>query len=80
MTDRRAGRISFDAIASQYDAARPEYPPELYDTLVERTGITKDSRLLEVGPGPGIATRAMARRGYRITALELGENMAAVAR
>ena len=59
--DRRAGRISFDAVAAQYDAARPEYPPELYDTLVELTGITKESRLLEVGPGPGIATARVGR-------------------
>ncbi|HEY1739979.1 MAG TPA: class I SAM-dependent methyltransferase, partial [Acidimicrobiia bacterium] len=51
-----------------------------YDTLIDRTGITNESRLLEVGPGPGIATRALARRGFHITALELGENMAAVAR
>ena len=78
--DRRAGRISFDEVAEQYHAARPVYPAELYDTLVELTGIDRDSRLLEVGPGTGIATRAMAERGFRITALELGEHMAEFAR
>ncbi|HEY3832749.1 MAG TPA: class I SAM-dependent methyltransferase [Acidimicrobiia bacterium] len=80
MTDRRAGRISFDAVAEQYGAARPEYPPELFDTVVEITGITTDSRLLEMGPGTGIATRVMAERGFHITAIELGDHMAAVAR
>jgi SAM-dependent methyltransferase len=77
--DRRARGTSFDAIAQDYEDARPEYPTALYDTLVDLTGITGSSRLLEVGPGPGIATRAMAQRGFHITALELGENMAAVA-
>jgi SAM-dependent methyltransferase len=35
---------------------------------------------LEIGPGPGKATIPMARRGFRITALELGANLAAEAR
>ncbi len=78
--DRRAGRISFDAVAQQYHGARPRYPDELYDKLVELTGIDEDSRLLEIGPGTGIATRAMAERGLHITALELGEHMAEFAR
>jgi SAM-dependent methyltransferase len=33
-----------------------------------------------VGPGTGIATLELARRGYAIDAIELGENLAAVAR
>src|SRR5687768_11812050 len=31
------------------------------DTLVERLGITTDMRVLEIGPGGGIATEALAR-------------------
>ncbi len=79
-TDRRARGTSFDAVVEQYHVARPRYPDELYDTLIDLTGIDEHSRVLEVGPGTGIATRALAERGFRITALELGENMAEFAR
>jgi SAM-dependent methyltransferase len=47
---------------------------------VRATGIDEHSSLLEMGCGPGIATRALAERGYRITALDLGADMVVVAR
>ena len=36
--------------------------------------------MLEIGPGTGQATVPMAERGFNITAIELGPNLAAVAR
>ncbi len=72
--------MSFNATAEQYASVRPQYPAELYDALVELTGIDRDSSLLEMGCGPGIATRVLAARGYRITAVDLGADMVAVAR
>jgi ubiquinone/menaquinone biosynthesis C-methylase UbiE len=39
-----------------------------------------DAHLLEIGPGTGQATKALAERGYRITAVELGSALADVAR
>ena len=71
---------AFDRVADNYDRARPRYPEKLFDDLVELTGIGPDSRLLEVGCGTGIATLPMAERGFRITCVEMGENLAAVAR
>jgi SAM-dependent methyltransferase len=38
------------------------------------------ARILEIGPGTGQATVALARRGYTVIALELGAGLAAVAR
>ena len=38
------------------------------------------SRVLEIAPGTGIATVELARRGFRVTAVEMGEQLAAVAR
>lgn len=38
------------------------------------------ARLLEIGPGTGQATLPLARRGYDITAIELGSGLAGVAR
>jgi SAM-dependent methyltransferase len=42
--------------------------------------VPERGRVLEIGPGTGQATLPMAQRGYRITAVDLGENLARVAR
>jgi SAM-dependent methyltransferase len=75
-----ARRASFDGVAALYDRARPVYPPALFDDLVELAGLHPGSRLLEIGPGPGKATRPLAERGLHVTAVELGERLAEVAR
>ncbi|MGW1029746.1 class I SAM-dependent methyltransferase [Streptomyces sp. NPDC002577] len=71
---------TFDEDAELYDRARPGYPPELYDDLAELAGARPGSRVLEVGCGTGQATVPLAGRGCRITAVEAGPRMAAVAR
>ncbi|MFJ2198540.1 class I SAM-dependent methyltransferase [Streptomyces violaceusniger] len=71
---------SFDEDAELYDRARPGYPPELFDDLTEVAGTGPGCRVLEVGAGTGKATLPLAERGCRITAVELGADMAAVAR
>ena len=73
-------KVTFDTVADRYQQARPEYPDELFDQLVELTGLRPDDRLLEVGCGTGKATIPLARRGYRITCLEPGPRLAAAAR
>ncbi|ASQ92196.1 class I SAM-dependent methyltransferase [Streptomyces sp. 11-1-2] len=70
----------FDEDAELYDRARPGYPPELFDDLTEVAGTGPGCRVLEVGAGTGKATLPLAERGCRITAVELGADMAAVAR
>jgi SAM-dependent methyltransferase len=81
MADRRNRlRTTFDEAASLYDEARPGYPAELFDDVITLSGIEPDGRILEIGCGTGQATAPFARRGYRILCVELGENMAAVAR
>lgn len=71
---------TFDEDAELYDRARPGYPPELFDDLTEVAGTGSGCRVLEVGAGTGKATLPLAERGCRITAVELGADMAAVAR
>ena len=73
-------RDTFDRVASAYLGARPDYPEELYADLLALTGVAPPARLLEVGCGPGKATPPLARRGFRITAVELGPALAAEAR
>jgi SAM-dependent methyltransferase len=73
-------RDAFDRSAPIYQSARPACPAELFDDVIAATKITNRSELLEIGPGPGTATVELARRGFRITALELGEELAEQAR
>lgn len=73
-------RSTFDTAALHYDVARPGYPEALFDDIVALAGIPAGGRVLEIGPGTGKATLPMARRGFTITGIELGENLATVAR
>ena len=78
--ERQEMRRTFENIAHLYDGRRPAVPAAVFDTIVELTGLPDGGRVLEVGAGTGRATVPMAARGYRITAVELGSQLAAVAR
>lgn len=73
-------RVTFDQVALLYDQARPGYPDALFDDVTALSGIPCGGRILEIGCGTGQATVPFARRGYHILAIELGANLAAVAR
>jgi cyclopropane fatty-acyl-phospholipid synthase-like methyltransferase len=72
--------MTFDQAAELYYEARPEYPDELFDRLVQVIGLHPGDHVLEIGAGPGNATLPLARRGLKITALEPGRRLAAHAR
>jgi SAM-dependent methyltransferase len=73
-------RSTFDEAAELYERARPGYPSELFDDLVGIAGLRPGARVLEIGAGTGKATRPLAERNCQVTAIELGPNLAAVAR
>ncbi len=73
-------RTVFDEDAGLYHRARPRYPEALFDELLRLTALGRGSRVLEIGCGTGQATVPLARRGLRVTCVELGENLARVAR
>jgi SAM-dependent methyltransferase len=77
---RDALRATFEAVADRYDAARPSYPPELFDDLVEIAGLQGGDHLLEIGCATGKATRPLLERGFSIACVELGSELAARAR
>jgi SAM-dependent methyltransferase len=79
-SERERLRRTFDEAALSYHAARPDYPDALVDDLVAITGVDRTSRLLEVGCGTGKGTLPLARRGLRITCVELGPALAGEAR
>jgi SAM-dependent methyltransferase len=80
VTDRRRLRETFEQVPELYERARPSYPAELFDDLTALAGIRAGDRILELGPGTGKATLALAERGFRVVGVELGEGLATVAR
>ena len=62
--------LAFEDLVDHYDAARPHYPPEVYDAL----GPLGD--VLELGAGTGIASVELAQRG-RLVVSDLGPRMLA---
>ncbi|MFI6619942.1 class I SAM-dependent methyltransferase [Streptomyces sp. NPDC050528] len=73
-------RDTFDGAAERYDRARPRYPRPLIDELARTANLGPDIRVLEIAPGTGQLTVPLAEFGCRLTAVELGPSLAAVAR
>ena len=78
--DRERLRTAFEEVAELYDRARPVYPDALFDDLAALGRLDAGARVLEIGCGTGQATRPLAQRGFEITAVELGEQLAGIAR
>jgi SAM-dependent methyltransferase len=75
----RTRRITFEEVAEIYDEVSTSYPEELIEDALTLSEIPADGRILEIGCGPGNATIPVAKRGYRIVGIELGERLAALA-
>ena len=69
---RRAQRALFDTIAGQYEASRPGYPAPVLDFVAATAGISAGCTALEIGCGTGQLTEGLARRGLRLTAIDIG--------
>lgn len=71
---------TFDSSAEIYDNCRPRYANNAFNKLIEFTGLDYGARVLEIGCGAGQATLPMAERGYSLTAIEPGINLADLTR
>ena len=78
-SERSHLRMTFGEDAELYDRCRPGYPDSMFTDLSTLAGIDSGSRVLEIGCGTGQATVPLARFGCAITAVELSENLAAIA-
>lgn len=67
----------FDPLVEFYDAARPEYPDAHFEALEALTRPLKGARVVEVGAGTGIATRALRGRGAIVLPVDHGPAMLA---
>jgi SAM-dependent methyltransferase len=69
---------TFDSASTAHDyaSARPGYPAELFETLDSLlAGRLRGARVVDVAAGTGIASRQLAERGARVTAVELAKAM-----
>ncbi len=73
-------RAGFDRAAEDYQRTRPVCPPQLFDDLIDLAGLEAGDRVIEIGCGTGQATVPLAERGLAVTAVELGAELAAIAR
>jgi SAM-dependent methyltransferase len=71
-------RTSFDQAAADYDAVRPGYPPALIHEILNFARLSANGRILEIGCGTGQATIPFAQRGYQMTCLDIGPELAAL--
>jgi SAM-dependent methyltransferase len=71
---------TFDSAADLYEAARPSYPTQLFDDLVELAELKPGDRLLEIGCATGKATRPLLERGFSVVCVEMGAQLAEHAR
>jgi SAM-dependent methyltransferase len=69
--------IPFGKDAERYDRARPRYPEELVDRIVERS---PGAEIVDVGCGTGIAARQFQAAGCRVLGIEVDPRMAHLAR
>ncbi len=76
--ERSYGRV-FNRVAASYDRHRPSYPEELIDRACKIAGIGPGDEVLEIGCGTGQLTRGLLARGLRVTAIEPGDRLAALA-
>ncbi len=63
----------FKDIISDYEIARPGYPIELFNDIVNFSVLKNNARVLEIGSGPGQATDYFVKNLYSITGLEIEE-------
>lgn len=65
----------FDAWAGDYDRYRPGYPVELFEAIANKLPIPRRPLVVDLGAGTGRASLAMARLGWRVSAVEPGKPM-----
>ena len=71
-------RLSFEAVAEQYERARPTYAPDALAWLAERIGIGPGRRVLDLAAGTGKLTRQLVALGASVVAVEPGDAMRTV--
>lgn len=70
-------RLTFNEDPQNYDIARPQYTDALYRAIFTYANLQPKDSVIEVGSGAGQATLPFLQYGCRLTAIELGADLAA---
>jgi SAM-dependent methyltransferase len=60
----------YGSVAQTYDRVRPKYAPAFLERVIEIAAVPSNGRMLEIGCGPGTATKSLAQMGFGVVALE----------
>ncbi|MFD1175881.1 class I SAM-dependent methyltransferase [Paenibacillus puldeungensis] len=69
-------RLTFNEDPQNYDQLRPSYVTELFDDIIHYSELTNSKSALEIGIGTGKATLPFLKTGCKVTAVELGKDLA----
>jgi SAM-dependent methyltransferase len=75
-----AGRDLYGQDPAAYALGRPAYPEKVYEVLRDRCHLSDGTRVLEVGPGTGLATERLMLLGAAVTGVEPNPRLAAFLR
>jgi Methylase involved in ubiquinone/menaquinone biosynthesis len=70
----------FDEIVLNYEKSRPCYSPQLLEDIISYANLAENQSAIEIGCGTGKATEPFLKTNCKITAIELGKNMASYTR
>ncbi|MFI5298140.1 MAG: class I SAM-dependent methyltransferase [Polyangiales bacterium] len=65
----------FSATVDLYAKHRPDYPASAFDAIAERSGVRPPARVLDLGCGTGISSRALSRFGYEVVGVDPNADM-----
>jgi ubiquinone/menaquinone biosynthesis C-methylase UbiE len=77
---RHRQRGLFNGVAELYDDCRQGYPDEVVECMIETSGVSAGSAVLEVGCGTGQLTQSLVTHGFALTAIDIGPSMIGAAR
>lgn len=72
-----ARRVAFGEYADTYDRVRPEWPAGTVTWMLGSPAAATVSRVVDLGAGTGKGTRAIARLGHEVIAVEPSDGMRA---
>lgn len=69
----------FDENALAYDTYRPKYPSTIIETIIHRSNLKREDKIVEIGCGTGQITVDFLRKGFNLLAIEKGASLSKLA-
>lgn len=66
---------NFGRVAVLYDKARPKYPKEVIEKIIDYSGLAGKNKILEVGIGTGQIILPFLERGFDLLGLEPDQSL-----